>query len=82
MSDCSFCNVCVCNRSSEFCRFLKIMKKIGQAKKKKFFGNLSVSEPLSMQTVHLHKINLCPADSFYIVPLVCINLFAWLSLLE
>lgn len=57
------------------------MKKIGQAKKE-VIGNLSAVESHNMQTVHLHKINLCPSDSFYIVPLVYINLFAGLSLLQ
>lgn len=57
------------------------MKKIGQAKKE-VIGNLSAVESHNMQTVHLHKINLCRADRFYIVPLVYINLFAGLSLLQ
>jgi len=57
------------------------MKKIGQAKKEVIW-NQSAVESHNMQTVHWHKINLCPADSFYIVPRVCINLFAGLSLLQ
>lgn len=57
------------------------MKKIGQTKKE-VIGNLSAVESHNMQTVHLHKINLCPADSFYIVSLVYINLFAGLGSLQ
>lgn len=56
------------------------MKKIGQAKKG-VIGNLSAVESHNMQTEHLHKINLCPTDSFYVVCLY-INLFARLSLLQ
>lgn len=57
------------------------MNKIGQAKKE-VIGNLSAVESHNMQSVHLHKIKLCPAGSFYVVPLVCINLFVGLSLLR
>lgn len=55
------------------------MKKIGEAKKKEVIGNLSAAGS-HIQTVHLHKINLCPADSFYVVPLVYIILFAQVDL--
>lgn len=57
------------------------MNKIGQAKRE-VIGNLSAVESHNMQTVHLHKINLCPAGSFYTVSLLFINLFAGLSLLQ
>lgn len=56
------------------------MKKIGEAKKKEVIGNLSAAGSHRTQTVHLHKINLCPADSFYVVPLVYIILFAQVDL--
>lgn len=57
------------------------MKKAGQAEKE-VIKNFSAVEFHDMQTVHPHKINLCPTDSFYIFPLLYISLLAGCSLLQ